>query len=191
MKSSAHIGKLVFKLYMALIALLVVGVAVLLAPLFTCGDALMAVLRGDLDAALVCTAEDGQWMVSRSLLNAGANPNARCTDGCPLLPAMAARGDVVIVRMLLAKGADPAATDKQGRTALEIAQQMQNSELILLLEAPTATAAEPPAPASEPAPHPAALPQLPTTPDGATPPPSDTPAQAPAPEPSPESAATS
>lgn len=164
MKYSPHIGKLVFKLYMALIALLVVGVAVLIAPLFTCGDALLAVLRGDLDAALVCAAKDGQWMVSRSLLNAGANPNAKCTDGCPLLPALAARGDVVLVRMLLAKGADAAATDNQGRTALDIAHELQNSELILLLEASAAAAAEAPASSAAPTPCPASIPQPAATP---------------------------
>lgn len=163
MKFSPHIGKLVFKLYMAMLALLIIGVAVLVAPLFTCGDAVLAVLRGDLDAALACTAEDGQWMVSRSLLNAGANPNTVLADGSPLLPAMAARGDVIMVRILLEKGADPAATDNQGRTALEIAREAQNTGLLKLLapqppattplssaNTPTTSATEAPEPPAAP-----------------------------------------
>lgn len=138
MKFSPNIGKLVFRLYMALIALLVVGVVVLIAPLFTCGDALLAVLRGDLDAALVCSAEDDQWLVSRSLLNAGANPNATRDDGSSLLSVMIVKGNTPMVRLLLSKGADPSAADGRGRTALELARELQRTELIGLLESYTA-----------------------------------------------------
>ena len=144
MKFSPNIGKLVFRLYMALIALLVVGVVVLIAPLFTCGDALLAVLRGDLDAALVCSAEDDQWLVSRSLLNAGANPNATREDGSSLLSVMIVKGNTPMVRLLLSKGADPSAADGRGRTALELARELQRTELLGLLEShPAGESAQP------------------------------------------------
>ena len=59
--------------------------------------------------------------LARSLLEAGANPNARDNAQYTPLHLAAARGDDALVRILLAKGADVHARTEAGDTALYIA----------------------------------------------------------------------
>jgi len=63
-------------------------------------------------------AAHGHDEVARMLLGTAANPDL----GGPL-PEAARRGSLAVARTLLAHGADPCATDPDGRTALEIAEE--------------------------------------------------------------------
>ena len=63
--------------------------------------------------ALFIASNHGHLDVTRTLLEAGANPKTRC-NGCPTLVVSAHNGHVEIVRMLLQSGADPNCSDKGG-----------------------------------------------------------------------------
>ena len=67
--------------------------------------------------------------VARVLLAAGADP-----DLCAPLTEAARRGSLVVARAVLEHGADPEETDPNGRTALEIAEDIagKNPESQLL-----------------------------------------------------------
>lgn len=128
------IAKLVGRLYVVVIALLLAAVVALVAPLFCNGSAIKAVLRGDLDTALVYASTDDLWLASRSLLNAGADPNAETPNGQPLLLAIARQGNASMARLLIAGGADPLAANSEGKTALDIARELHHGEMTKLLE---------------------------------------------------------
>ncbi|MCO4762964.1 MAG: ankyrin repeat domain-containing protein [Myxococcales bacterium] len=59
--------------------------------------------------------------IIEGLLQRGANANTRSDDGRTVLHAATQRGEVEVVRTLLAHGADPAAQDTQGATPLDLA----------------------------------------------------------------------
>ncbi len=67
------------------------------------------------------------------LLDANADPNARsASDGTPLHSA-AFTGDVAVMQLLLAYGADATAVDNKGHTPLDIARDRGHSEIAALL----------------------------------------------------------
>lgn len=102
---------------------------------------------------IVATAAlDGHVDTTRLLLDRGANPNARGQhDVTPLMMAAAApRPDPAMVRLLIEKGADLAARDRVGRTALDWALLQGDTPVARLLKAAGAITVTPPPP--EPAP---------------------------------------
>src|SRR5712692_6458016 len=72
-----------------------------------------------------------QWMLGN-----GGNPNAPQADGTSSLHAASALGYTNVVRNLLRKGADAAAKDKTGRSALEVAVARGHDETAALLRNP-------------------------------------------------------
>lgn len=80
-----------------------------------------AVSGGHLDAAL-------------RLLDAGADPDARQSQGFTPLHAAAEHGDAALVRLLLTRGADPGITTDDGRDALTFAGEAGDPETLALLE---------------------------------------------------------
>ena len=59
------------------------------------------------------------------LLNAGANPNAKTADGNTMLHMAAQSGNLAMVRALAAAGVKFDATNKDGLTALDVAEGKQ------------------------------------------------------------------
>jgi hypothetical protein len=85
----------------------------------------------------------GNYETVALLVNAGANVNAKDVRGMTSL-AMAVssdRPDPRIVRLLLAKGADPSLKSKNGETAVDWANKYQNPEVLDALGARRKTAA--------------------------------------------------
>ena len=73
------------------------------------------------------------WKKSASLVDAGADVNARTKQGMtPLLIAASNAGSIEIVRLLLAKGADPKATSEAGTTALIAAAFANDLDMVRL-----------------------------------------------------------
>lgn len=62
-----------------------------------------------------------QSEIARILLDAGANPDVRQSAGWTPLHAAAMNGDLASVDLLLATGADPAATNDEGRSVADLA----------------------------------------------------------------------
>jgi ankyrin repeat protein len=58
--------------------------------------------------------------IAVALVSAGAEVNARDEAGTPALMLAAQRGQAALVRLLLARGADVRATDRQGNTILNV-----------------------------------------------------------------------
>jgi ankyrin repeat protein len=59
----------------------------------------------------------------RILLDAGANPDVRQSAGWTPLHAAAMNGDLASVELLLAAGADPTATNDEGRSVADLANE--------------------------------------------------------------------
>ena len=85
----------------------------------------------------------GNYKTIELLINAGANVNVKDVRGMtPLAFAFTSdRPDPRIVRLLLAKGADPNLKSKNGETALDWANKYQNAEMLAALGAKSKTAA--------------------------------------------------
>jgi len=71
-----------------------------------------------------------------ALLSNGAHANSPQREGDTLLHAAARRGDPVLVRYLLRRGADAAVRDARGRTALDQAEALGRPEAVALLRQP-------------------------------------------------------
>jgi ankyrin repeat protein len=72
--------------------------------------------------------------VARRLLTAGANPDRGAGPRTPLIWAVE-RGSIETVRVLLEHGADPTVTDRNGRTAVDLAMSTGQSAIVEALEA--------------------------------------------------------
>lgn len=89
-------------------------------------------LREEL-SALHQAASFEQAEIARCLLDAGAEVDQREDEGATPLMYAAARGDLRTVEILLARGADPSAKDKDGWTAWDWAVDKENPEIADLL----------------------------------------------------------
>lgn len=81
-------------------------------------DAGATVRTHDDPAVVLAVAAESSPAVLRLLLEYGADPNARRSDGAPAIVIAAMRKDASLVDVLLACGADVDAADTRGRTAL-------------------------------------------------------------------------
>lgn len=86
-------------------------------------------------AAFVC-----DLIKARSLLEAGADPDARDEDGRTPLASAVLGGSLGLVGLLLEAGADVEARDNRGFTALHFAAEEQLPEMVRLLLAKGANA---------------------------------------------------
>lgn len=88
-------------------------------------------------AACECalTTMNSTYDIVRMLLEKGASANSPTRDGTTaLMKAAAGFGETAIVELLLNNGADPAAKNKQGDTALTLAMKSDRPEKVLLLK---------------------------------------------------------
>ena len=77
--------------------------------------------------------------IVKTLLEKGANPNARDLEGTTaLMNAASGFGGSAIVKLLLESGADPNAKDKHGNTALALALRSKRPDKVKLLKQATA-----------------------------------------------------
>ncbi len=92
------------------------------------------------DAELIAAVIGGNTPAAKSMLAAGANPDAATPRGITVLMQAAGRTDVDTMKMLLDAGADPQRRDDIGRTALHhcIGGFSSNDDLYRLLFAPAA-----------------------------------------------------
>lgn len=77
--------------------------------------------------------ETGRVDVVRYFLERKADPNRRRT-GTPVLISAVGTGRPELIELLLKHGADPAATDGSGRTALDHARRTRSDKIVSLLE---------------------------------------------------------
>jgi len=68
-------------------------------------------------------------------LDAGADPNIDRGRRSPLLILATSIRSRALVEMLLNAGADPEVQDRKGRSALEVAEEAGDAEVVRLLEA--------------------------------------------------------
>ena len=87
--------------------------------------------------ALHLAAESGKPDTVEVLLRKGADVNAKKNDGWTALHTTAWKGRPDKVRLLLKAGADAVAMTHSGRTPLDLAEEMQNYEIIHLLREAT------------------------------------------------------
>ena len=83
------------------------------------------------DGELFCAASCGHLEVARVLLEAGADPNERRDGRSVLHEAVAMRHTdraAGLVAELLERGADPSATDDEGRTPVDVASAAQAAQ---------------------------------------------------------------
>jgi ankyrin repeat protein len=71
----------------------------------------------------------------RLLLEAGSDPNVRQSHGWTALHSAAHNGDVASVEALLGAGADPAATNEEGRSVLDLADEGRDEPTIARIRA--------------------------------------------------------
>lgn len=83
--------------------------------------------------ALWWTASNGNWELTRDLLQAGADPDIADADGYTPLIVAAQEGHDECVRVLLAFGADASHQMKDGDTALEKAEAFDRDDVIDVL----------------------------------------------------------
>ncbi len=72
--------------------------------------------------------------IARSLIDAGADVNARQQAGVTPLQEAANNGNVDLIRLLVERGADPSAKDDQGQSAADWARKGGHPEVTELLE---------------------------------------------------------
>ena len=83
---------------------------------------------------LLLAAGLGHEKIAKKLLDRGIDPNARgVKDRTPLMAA-AAFDKINLVKLLLANGANPKLTDEEGTTALQVATNKGNPEIVSLLK---------------------------------------------------------
>jgi cytohesin len=82
---------------------------------------------------LQMAAANGMDTVVRSLIEAGADVNARSKTGWTALLSAAGSGNIEVVQMILDAGADPNAEDEDGRTAYRQALDRNNPDIADLL----------------------------------------------------------
>lgn len=78
-----------------------------------------------------CHYEGDPAATVKVLLAYGANPNARTQKGVPMMMDSRLADRDKILPMLLAAGADPNSTDKDGRTSLMVSQKEQDVQALL------------------------------------------------------------
>ena len=85
-----------------------------------------------------CQGSAKEWETATLLLDAGADPNRTDNDGnTPLI--WAANNDMEMARLCLSHKADPTLRNKQGQTALQVAQSHKQTEIVALLKQAGAT----------------------------------------------------
>ncbi len=77
----------------------------------------------------------GHTEAARILLQAGAEPDARQSQGWTPLHAAARTGNEELARLLLLAGADPDARDDEGRSVLDLAREGTDAGTIAVVEA--------------------------------------------------------
>ncbi len=86
-----------------------------------------------LHSAVANSDPDKASAMARSLLAAGAAPNAKQQGGFTPLQAAALHGNLDLVRLLLENGADPGLVNESGATAVDLAESGGHSEVARLL----------------------------------------------------------
>lgn len=83
---------------------------------------------------LAAAAVRGDLAAVRTLLDAGADVNARTAGGSTALITATLWNRFDIVCLLLARGANPSVADADGWTAVDIARHRRYADLVLLIE---------------------------------------------------------
>jgi hypothetical protein len=122
------------------------------------------------DMSLRAAIHDGRTQEAIRLLEQGADVNGRTSGGYTPLMIAAGVGNEEMVRLLLARGADPGLLNDSGWSAAYLARINNHSRVVTLLEQATRTAATPSAgPGTKPATSTQETPTGPTTPPPAAP----------------------
>lgn len=98
------------------------------------------------DMQLRAAINDGRTQEAIGLIEEGVDVNGRTSGGHTPLIIAAGVGDVEVVKLLLARGADPGLRNDSGMTAEDVAKLNRYAEILALLQ-------------SGPKPHPGAAPQ--------------------------------
>lgn len=91
-------------------------------------------------ALMIAAKQDNQQMM-QTLLQYGANPNARNAGGVTALMIAAVRNQDMLALLLLKSGADANIKDEEGKTALMLARENDADKAVQVLEAPPASGA--------------------------------------------------
>jgi ankyrin repeat protein len=85
------------------------------------------------EGELTKAVKKGNNVTVESLLNQGVSPNIRVSHGQTLLMVAAAKNYLAVAKLLLENGADKEAVDHNGKTALLIAREKCEVEMVILL----------------------------------------------------------